>query len=188
MSKVWTINVQVNTLHIRNLSGTGTWERPIGAGEYWRNNVRMTAVSDDPADNIVIGDGDSFALTVSKDDEIKWVVSEVNPIYKNQRSVCMYGFSQGSNWDSNLTPPNTLVTEAAFAAIQNGFNAPEQPLSQFLTTAVSDISIPQTTVRAGAQNSSVSYYMRLLLIDTSNLTNPTILKYVQVDPVINIKL
>ncbi len=148
----------------------------------------MSAVSDDPKDIITVGNGDSFQLTVGKDDVIKWIVSEVNPIYKNQRSVCMYGFEKGSNWDDNLTPPNTLVTEAAFSAIQNGFNASEEPRGGYITATTSDISIPQTTVRASAKTASVTYHMKLLLIDISNLNEPKVLKYLKVDPTININL
>ncbi len=188
MAKVWTINVQVNTLFLNSISGSGSWNSPVGSGTYWRNNVRMTAVSDNPDDAITVGDGDSFQLTVGKDDKIRWVVSEVNPVYNNHRSVCMYGFSQGSNWDANLTPPNTVITEAAFSSILNGFNAPEQPGGNFLKASTSDISIPETTVRASAENSDISYYMRLLLLDISDIHSPKILKFLQVDPTIKIRL
>ena len=56
MAKVWTINVQVNTLFLNGISGTGSWSNPVGASIYWRNNVRMTAVSDNPDDAITVGE------------------------------------------------------------------------------------------------------------------------------------
>jgi len=189
MSKVWTINVQVNTLFLSNLAGKGTWENPIGGEKYFYDDVRMSAVSNDSNDKIIVGNDKDFALTVGKDDQINWIVSEVNPIYKNKRSVCMYGFAQGNDWDKSLTPPNTVVTETAFAALQNGFNAQYEPSGErFVTTSTSDISIPQTTVRSGAVDSSITYHMKLLLLDISNINEPSILKYIKIDPVIKIKL
>ena len=186
MPKNWLINAQVNTRYIMSLSDTGTWKAPIGGGHNWKDNVRMAAVSDDPVDPITVGDGDSFKLEVGKDDTIRWVTSEVNPIYLNHRSVCMYGFSKGYNWDDNLTPPSTIIKEAGFVAMLNGFDAPEEPSGTYLKLTESDISIPQTTVRARATSSKITYHMKFLLVDTSKPRKPKVLKYVKVDPTIEI--
>lgn len=184
--KTWIINVQVNTQYMNSIAGTGTWEAPIGAGQYWLDNVRMAAVSDNPADGIIVGKGDDFTLTVGKDDTIKWIVSEVDPTYLNYRSVCMYGFKQGSNWDSNLMPPSTEVAEAGFVAMLNGFNAEHAPQGKYIECTQADISIPKTTVRASAQSCSIQYYMKFLLVDIEDSSNPRVLKYLQVDPTIRI--
>jgi len=186
MAKEWVINVQVNTLYVTELSGSGTWKNPIGGGQHWRDNVRMAAVSNESGDGIVVGTGDKFSLTVGKDDTIKWIVSEVNPIYGNYRSVCMYGFSEGQGWSENLTPPSTVVQEAGFIAMLNGFNAPNEPQGKYLECTQADISIPQTTVRAGASSGAIKYYMKLLLVNIEDPKKPVVLKYLQVDPTINI--
>ncbi|QFY43676.1 hypothetical protein F6R98_14445 [Candidatus Methylospira mobilis] len=188
MSKIWTINVQVNTLYFKQQTAVGTWEQPVGGNMYWRNNVRMAAVSDNPADAISIGDGDSFSLQVGKDDTIKWIVSEVNPIYTNYRSMSMYGFDTGSNWNDNLTPPNTIITELEVAAVKTGFNAAKQPAERWIDASTIDISIPQTTVRAKAKNASISYLMKLVLIDVSDINNPRPINFFRIDPTIVIKL
>ncbi len=184
--KVWTINVQVNTAALANYPESGSWERPAGTGRYWHDNVRMTAVSTDPNDGIKVGTGDNFVLNVGLNDEIKWVVSEVNPRYINRRSVCMYGFQEGSNWDKCLMRPSAPPAQAAFTEVITGFNAQKEPQEQWLECNLADISIPQTKVRANAQSASVQYYMKLVVVDIDNVRNPKALKYIQIDPTINI--
>lgn len=186
MAKTWTINVQVNTLYVANLRGKGDWKNPIASHQYWRNNVRMTAVSDDPSDGIQVGTGDDFSLTVGAGDIIKWITSEVNPMYRNHRSICMYGFKQGENWREHLTDPNTVNHEAGFVAITHGFNDDDEPRKKYIKTSTADISVAQTEVRAHASSASIRYYMKLLLVDTSSLKDPKVLKYLQVDPIIKI--
>jgi hypothetical protein len=189
MAKVWTINVQVNTGYMKNLSGTGTWQAPIGGGQYWRDNVRMSAVSDDVSDTITVGTGDSFGLTVGKDDTIRWVVSEVNPMYLNRVSVVMYGFEQGTNWDASLTPPSADQVEIASMSLLNGFNAESQPAGdKWWSADVADISLPKTTVRSRAVPSTITYHMKFILVDITDITRPKALNYVKIDPTITIKL
>lgn len=189
MSKTWTINVQVYAEYINTLSGTGTWQSPIGGGQYWSNNVRMAAVSDNPSDGITVGTGDSFDLTVGKDDKIQWVVSEVNPLYLSGVSVAMYGFQQGDNWDANLTPPSVDQVEIASVSLLNGFNAEYQPQGdKWLRSTTADMSMPSTRVRAGAKSSVITYHIKLILVDVKDISKPKPLKYVQIDPTITIKL
>ncbi|AOT10915.1 hypothetical protein [Pseudoalteromonas luteoviolacea] len=187
MAKVWTINVQVNTLYMSQLSGTGTWENPIGRGQYFNDNVRMTAVSNDPSDNVHVGNDNDFVLTVGADDQIRWQISEMNPIFGNHRSVVMYGFAKGDNWDNNLTPPGLDPVEVTSAVLLNGFDATSQPSGEFLRTDNVDSSVPHTTVRAKAKSATINYHMKVLLLDTSDIENPTISKYIQIDPKISIQ-
>lgn len=188
MATTWTINVQVNTRYLYNLPESGSWENPTGGGQYFKDNVRMTAVNSEDGGKVYIGDGDSFSLNVGADDEIQWVVTEINPLFRNRRSVCMYGFAKGDNWDANLTNPSATAQQEGFVSMLHGFNAPSEPTGLYLHASEADVSVPTTTVKARAQSGPVTYYMKLLLVNMQNLNKPEVLKYIQIDPVINIVL
>lgn len=193
MNKTWIINVQVNTMYLASNTNNfiGTWESPIGLSEFWGNHVRMSAICKENPNDVIIGNGDNFTLKVGKNDTIKWVVSEINPIYDNMRSVCMYGFSISDQeaWNKNLTPPEIVVKDISIPVLLNGFNAEEQPLgNKWMKISMGEISIPQTQVRALATSTSLQYYMKFLILDIENPNNPTVLNYIQIDPIINIVL
>lgn len=192
MDKKWFVNLQINTQFLETLKGTGTWENPIGAKVNWSNNLRIAAVSDDPSDGIVVDTEANLTLNARKDDYITilWILSEVNPLFLDYRSVVMYNFhiNGGATIPINESRySDTHVTNSEFTAICNSFNAEYEPQGTYLKCSQSVISIPQTTVKANAKTSSITCQMKLLLVNIEDSTNPKILKYLQVAPTINIR-
>lgn len=189
---VWTINVVVNTRalaeYVESSSNKGSWEQPIGGGKRWENQVRMIATSNQPNGEVFIGNGDSFSLTVGEHDKIRWIVSEINPVVENYRSVCMYGFAKGSNWEENLTDPHAEHEEIGFMRMTTGFDQPIEPAKPYVKGTLAEISVPGTKVLHRAKDgASIQYYMKLLLLSYEDIDNPKIEGYIKIDPTITIK-
>jgi len=187
MSKIWTINVQIDTRYAEKFSGKGSWENPLGTGEYWGDHVRMTAINNENRD-IIVGNDKNFSLSVKAEDTIRWVISEIDPLYSNHLSMCMYGFNTDNDkWNDFFHSPSIIENSMAVTAVTKvGIGGPE-PTGDFLTTTLADISYPQTIARVGSAEGEVKYYMQFLLVDISNAKNPQILKYLQVDPLLKLE-
>ncbi|WP_046759078.1 AidA/PixA family protein [Kordia jejudonensis] len=185
--KTWTINVLVNTKYIASLSGKGTWEYPIGGSKSWNKNVTMTATNDDDNDHrIFSGIGDNFSLSIKPGDKVRWILNEINPLVDTSRTVCMYGFKQNStDWNKYFTPIASVDHEMLTTTIDsNAFNQMHES-ENYLHLHRSNVSVPQTTARVTAKSgSSVTYFIKLLLIDE---TNKKVLKYAMVDPKLTIE-
>ncbi|MCV6588749.1 MAG: hypothetical protein OIF57_06935 [Marinobacterium sp.] len=195
MSKrIWTINVLVNTQFVRSLEGTGSWDSPVGKGSYWGKNVTIVAKSNELKDGVIIGDGDSFSLRVKPEDEIRWVLSEMQPLREGHRKICMYGFncSNEPQWLNQLTPLSSTFQESGHVYLKHGFNSPDQPNNindKLSKSLISEVMVPTATVRTEPKEASekeVRYYIKLLLVNTNDHKKPIIEKYAQVDPVITI--
>ncbi|SEB36533.1 Inclusion body protein [Tenacibaculum sp. MAR_2009_124] len=183
MSKaIWTINTIVNTQFLHDLSGSGTWENPVGGGQYFNDHIYFVATRNTDG-KVVTGNDTNFSLEVKPHDNIQWVVNPSNLLNDNQYGVVMYGFETGSNWDNALTSPDSRNVEAYFAQLTNGFNSPNQPSGNFLKGSSSEISIPETNVKAEPKfNETISYHIKLILLDLSKPSQPKALKFVKADP------
>ena len=188
MTIIWTINVQVNTLALSNLEGSGSWDSPVGSGKVFLDDVRITAVSNEIGGKVFTGNDSNFNLTVGVNDKVKWVLSEINPIVENGRTVVMYGFEKGSNWKEAFTDPSSTQTPSAFAHLIRGFDSIAKPTGDFFAISDALISIPETTVIPRPKAVTVTYHMKLLLLDIKHIDNPTIIKYIQIDPKLTVKL
>lgn len=193
MEKKWFVNVKINTQFLEKLEGQSTWKKPIDAGVNWSNNLQILAVSDDPADGIVVGTHANLTLNAGKDDTltIRWLISEVNPLFLDYRGVVMYNFSKKDEPTTpiiTITPKDNAAAQVGCTAILNGFNAESEPQDTYLKCTQTGISIPQTTVRANAKTSNLTYNMKLLLVNIEDINNPKVLKHIQVSLRINIKI
>jgi hypothetical protein len=186
--KVWTINVHVDSWALLSaVEGQGSWGDPAGSHYVWNDKVFMSAVSNDPNDRVVTGTADSFTLQCERNQTIKWIVSQINPVYLDKKlGVCMYGFAEGQNWGDRLTPPQAVIHEAAMVAVTTGFNASLEPSESWLGLSASDISVPETTVRLDASSGWVQYYVKLCLVDLSDPKNPVAKNFVQIDPSLHV--
>ena len=187
MEKIWTINVQIDTRYTEKFKDQGTWANPVGTGEYWGDHVRMTAVNN--VDNtVIVGNDKNFSLSVKSEDIIRWVVSEVDPLYSNHYSMCMYGFdTDNDSWKEFFHAPSIIENSMAVTATSKiGIGGPE-PTGDFLKATLADISYPQTIARVGNTKGEVKYYMQFLLVDISNAEDPQIVKYLQVDPLLKLE-
>ncbi|UOX34221.1 hypothetical protein LXD69_01600 [Flavobacterium sediminilitoris] len=54
---------------MKNLSGTGTWESPIGGGLNFNDNMLFIATND-KSDKVFYGNDTKFELIMSKNDKI----------------------------------------------------------------------------------------------------------------------
>lgn len=186
MSKIWTINVQIDTRYALKWSGKGSWDSPLGSHEYWGDHVRMTAVNDKNND-VIVGNDRDFSLSVNQEDEIRWIVSEIDPLFSNHLSMCMYGFKTAdSTWQDYFHNPSIIENSMAITATTKIAIGGEEPTGDFLKTTLADISYPQTIARVGSTGGEVNYHMKFLLVDISNPESPEIMKYLQVDPVLKL--
>jgi len=187
MAKNWTINVQIDTRYAEKFSGKGSWENPLGTGEYWGDHVRMTAVNNIDS-MVIVGNDKNFSLSVKSEDTIRWIVSEVDPLYSNHLSMCMYGFqTDNDSWKEFFHAPSIIENSMAVTATSRIGIGGSEPTDDFLKTTLADISYPQTIARVGNMKGEVKYYMQFLLVDISNVEDPQIVKYLQVDPVLKLE-
>jgi hypothetical protein len=187
MTKIWTINVQVDTRYALKFTGKGTWENPIGTAQYWSDHVRMTAVND-VDDKVVVGNDKDFSLSVKSEDTIRWIISEMDPLYSNHLSMCMYGFkTDNDNWKEFFHNPSIIENSMAVTATSKIGIGGAEPTGNYLKTTLADITYPQTIARAISTAGEVKYYMQFLLVDIKNPEAPQILKYLQVDPLLKLE-
>lgn len=181
VNTTWTINTLVNTNYLKNLSGTGTWESPIGGGQYFNDNVLFIATND-KSDKVFYGNDTKFELTVSKNDKINWIVTPMNSINNDDLGVVMYAFDKGSNWSDGLNSPSSESTENINVNLTNGFMSQSEPKGTFLEASTAEIAIPHTSVKIEPKKITITYHLMLLLLDLSTPSKPSIKKYVKIDP------
>ncbi|WNV04664.1 hypothetical protein RP726_20085 [Candidatus Methylospira mobilis] len=183
--KVWTINVQVNAQYFISTQDNeiGTWEHPADTGALYKNNINIAAVSDDPGDAIVVGDGDNIVLPLDSEDIIQWVLSDVNPVYANRIKSYMIGFNSEINCASlpgfYLLPE--LMQEIAIASVQTGFNAKKEPAEQWLNAATADIVVPQQQ-RVNASANNTICHMHIAVVGIADTEVPAVLRVIKISP------
>ncbi len=178
MSKLWTVNIQINTIYFSRKS---SWEKPFRNDREWQENINMTAVSDNPDDQIISGNINDFSLSVNAGDTIQWVVSEVNPIQSNKISACMYGLIAGENWENNLSEVKVSHKNIIFSSVEHYFNGPEHPEGDFITLDCVNASIPYAQIIKSKLKEKVFYHINIALINTDDIMEPKIFDYIQLD-------
>lgn len=195
-NRKWIINVVVDSEYLSTFEGDtqGSWKEPIGATDSFGDHVIMIGTNDvDP--NVVIGCADKvksatlppFELTVQPGDQVHWIVSEMNAHYIKEHnkkfSVVMYGFDTDSDFNKYFNTPAAPGADGVSLHFKsNVFNQTTEPPKPYLDVTISEISVPQATVKTDAQSGSTSYLLKLLLVDTTQPNNPEIKKYVKIDP------
>ncbi|CAM4013523.1 MULTISPECIES: hypothetical protein [Flavobacterium] len=177
----WTINTLINTNYLDSLSGTGTWENPIGGNQYFSDNIIFVATND-KNNNVYYANDTNFKLTVSKNDKINWVVNSMNPINNKNLGVVMYGFDKGANWTGSLTSPSSESIESVSVNLTNGFMSQSKPTGTFIEAKASEIAVPHTSVKIEPVKVTINYHIMILLLDLSSPSKPSIKKYIKIDP------
>ena len=178
MSKLWTVNIQINTIYFNRKS---SWEKPFRNDREWQENINMTAASNSPDDQIISGNIGDFNLVVSPGDTIQWLISEVNPIHSNKTNVCMYGLIAGKHWKNNLSDITILHKDLIFPSIEHYFNSPENPDASFISLDNVNTSIPFAQVITDKFIEKVSYHINIALVNTNDIIKPEIFDYIQLD-------
>jgi len=178
MGKLWTINAQINTIYFSKKS---SWEKPFRNDRKWQENIYMTAVSDNPDDQIVSGSIDNFNLTVNAGDTIQWIISELNPVHSKKINICMYGLIAGENWKKNL--PNIKISHnnIILSSVKHYFNSAEKPTAEFISLDFVNTSIPSIEIINKKLDEKISYNINIALVNIENIMEPEILNYMQLD-------
>ncbi|CAL2095106.1 Inclusion body protein [Tenacibaculum sp. 190524A02b] len=183
---MWIINTLVNTDYLKLVKKGGTWSHPVGGGQLFNDNVYFVATKVDKngkVSKLVGGNDNNFKLKVKPRDTIKWIVSPSNPTNDDNYGIVMYGFAKGSKWEGSLTLPSSDNEEIQFVELTHGFDDIDEPKDKYLKGSSAQISVPDTHVLASPNyGDTISYHLKLILIDLTDPKNPKPINYIIVDP------